>query len=92
MVQVKTACRTRRNKVLYQLYRSHYVITSIKIPRPRWAGNVERISDEDIKRIMDCKTEGRIGRPKLKWIDGIMEDIKKLVVKNRWAVARIREA
>jgi hypothetical protein len=92
MVQVKTACRIRRNKVLYQVYRSHYVITSIKISRPRWAENVERISD-DIKIIMDCKTEGRrTGRPKLRWIDGIMEDIKKLVVKNRWAVARVREA
>ena len=53
------------------------------------------MSDEDIlKRIMDCKPEGRkrTGRPKLRWIKGVLEKIKKLGVKNWWTAARNREA
>jgi hypothetical protein len=43
------------------------------------------LSDEDIlNRIMACKPEGRrrIERPKLRWTDGVLEDIKKLGVTN----------
>jgi hypothetical protein len=33
---------------------------------------------------MDYKSEGRrrIERPELRWIDGVLEDIKKLELKN----------
>jgi hypothetical protein len=43
---------------------------------------------------MDYKPEGRrkIGRPKLRGIDGLLQDMKKLEVKNRWRVATDREA
>ena len=36
------------------------------------------------KRNMDCKPDGRrrTGRPKLRRIDGVLEDIKKLGLKN----------
>ena len=34
----------------------------------------------------------RIERPKLRWIDVVLEDIKKLGVKNCWAAAKDREA
>jgi hypothetical protein len=43
--------------------------------------------DEDIlKRIVDCKPERRrrIGRPKLRWINGVLADIKKVGVNNWW--------
>ena len=53
-------CRIRYNKELYQLYRSSDVMTSIKISRLRWAEHVDRMTNYDIlKRIMDCKPEGR---------------------------------
>jgi hypothetical protein len=53
------------------------------------------MSGEDIlKRSVDCKPEGRrkIERPKLRGIDGVFEDIKKMKVKNWWIVARDRKA
>jgi hypothetical protein len=34
----------------------------------------------------------RIGRPKLRWIDGALDDIKKTGVKNWWTVARHKKA
>jgi hypothetical protein len=61
--------RIRYNKELYQLNRLPDITTSIKISRLRWAGHVERMSDEDIhKAIMDCNPEGkrRTERPKLR--------------------------
>jgi hypothetical protein len=46
-----------------------------------------------LKRVIDCKTEGRrTGRLKLRWIVGALEDIKKLGVKNWWTAARDWEA
>ena len=53
------------------------------------------MTDEDIlKRIMDCKPEGRkrTERPKLRWIDGVLEDIKKLGINDWWTVAWDRKA
>ena len=43
---------------------------------------------------MDCKSERRrkIGRPKLRWFDILLEDIMKLEVNNWWTVSRAREA
>ena len=57
--------------------------------------HVERMSGEDIlRRIIDCKPEGRrrIGRPKLRWVDGVLQDMKKLGVKNWWTVSKDKEA
>jgi hypothetical protein len=84
-IKERGECRIRCNQELYQLYRSPDNVTSIIICRLRWDGNVERMGGEDIKRIMDCKPEGRrrIGRPKLRWIDGVLEDIKTVGV-NIW--------
>ena len=47
-----------------------------------------------LNRIMDYKPEGRwkIGRPKVRGIDGLLQDMKKLEVKNWWRVATDREA
>ena len=33
----------------------------------------------------------RVGRPKLRWVDGVMSDIKKLGVENWWLMARDRD-
>lgn len=39
--------------------------------------------------IMGCKPEGRSdGRPKIRWMDGVVGDIMKLGSKSWWSVAR----
>jgi hypothetical protein len=47
-----------------------------------------------LNRVMDCNPAGRrrIERPKLRWIDGVLKDIKKVGVKNLWTVVRDTEA
>jgi hypothetical protein len=46
------------------------------------------------KRIVECKPEGRrsIGRPRLRWKNGVEDDLRKLKVKNWWTVAKDRES
>jgi hypothetical protein len=85
----------RYNQELYQLYRSPDITATIKTSRLRRAGHVQRMNaDEILKRIMDCKPEGRrnVGRSKLRWMDGVLEDLKKTGVKNWWTVAKNRDA
>jgi hypothetical protein len=43
---------------------------------------------------MGCKPEGRrrIEKPKLRCIDGVLEDVKQLKIKDLWKVAKDREA
>jgi hypothetical protein len=46
------------------------------------------------RRIMECKPEGRwsVGRPRLRWKDGVDDDLRKLKIKNWWTVAKDRES
>jgi hypothetical protein len=55
----------------------------------------QRMSDNEMpRRIMKCKPEdGRsFGRPRLRWKDGVEDDLKKLNFKNWWMVAKDRES
>ena len=75
----------------YQVFSSNIPTETSKHP----GRNEQGIYREDIlKGFMDCKPEGRrrIERPKHRGIDGVLEDVKELGVKNWWTVARDREA
>jgi len=43
-----------------------------------------------LRRIMESKLEGRtrMRRPKLRCLDGVVEDLRKLGIRRRWMVAR----
>ncbi|PSN29557.1 Tyrosine-protein phosphatase non-receptor type 2 [Blattella germanica] len=67
----------------------------IKIGRLRWAGHIQRMkASEMVRKIMETKPEGRrkAGRPNLRWMDGILQNVKSLRLKNWWMIARGREA
>jgi hypothetical protein len=50
-------------------------------------------NNRTVKKVFDTRPEGtrKIGRPKLKWEDGVNQDIRVLVVKNWRNVAMDRE-
>ncbi|KAJ4428576.1 hypothetical protein ANN_24620 [Periplaneta americana] len=50
--------------------------------------------NEILKRVIEYRVEGkrRAGRPRLRWEDCIMKDIRKLEVKNWWTVAKDRDS
>ena len=85
--------RIRYNHELYQLYKSPNIIQTIKIARLRWVGHVRRMNESEIPRkVMEYKILGgrRVGRPTLRWMDCVADDIKTLEIKNWWTVAQDR--
>ncbi|KAJ4430435.1 hypothetical protein ANN_22651 [Periplaneta americana] len=63
-----------------------YIVAEIKARRLEWLGHVIRMNDQRIpKKILNTKPEGRrnIGRQKLRWLDGVEDDLRTLGVR-RW--------
>jgi hypothetical protein len=61
------------------------LVTTVRITRLRWAGRIVRIEDNlPCTKITLGKPEGRrrVGRPNLRWMDGVMRDAERLGVRN----------
>ena len=77
--------RLRYNEELYHLYDEVDLVTTVKINRLRWAGHVVWMQDNlPCKKITLDKPEGRrcVGRPSLRWMDGVKKDAERLGVGN----------
>jgi hypothetical protein len=78
--------RIKTNAELITKFKSQDIITVIKIPRLEWLGHVIRIDEiRSVKKIFEGKLEGRRGRgrPRLRWINDVEDDLRNLGVK-RW--------
>ena len=65
-------------------------VNYIKVKKLVWAGHLVRMNnDRTIKKIFNTKPDGvrRIGRPNLRWEDGVDQDMRILEVKNWKGVA-----
>ena len=61
-------------------------MTVIKIRRLEWLGHVIRMNETRyVKKIFEGKLEGKRskGRPRLRWINDVEDDLRKIGVK-RW--------
>jgi len=61
-------------------------VTVIKIRRLEWLGHVIRMNEiKSVKKTFEGKLEGSRGkgRPRLRWINNVEDDLRKLGVK-RW--------
>jgi hypothetical protein len=86
--------RSRYDEELYRLYDETDLVTSVRITRLRWVGNIVRMQDNlQCKKITLDKTEGRrrVGRPNLRWMDGVTRDAERLGVRNWRIKARDRD-
>ncbi|KAJ4439417.1 hypothetical protein ANN_07541 [Periplaneta americana] len=78
--------RIRYNTELKTQYKSPDIVAEIKARRLEWLGHVIRMNDQRIpKKILNTKPEGRrnIGRQKLRWLDGVEDDLRTVGVR-RW--------
>ena len=83
--------RIRTNQELYQLCGENDIVKFCKLSRLRWAGHVIRQDDDDLsRRVLLSEPGGKRprGRPRLRWEDGVEEDVARLGCRN-WKVAAL---
>jgi len=65
-------------------YKAPDIVNVIKIRRLEWLGHVVRMNEtRAVKKIFEGKLKGRRGRgrPRLRWINDVEDDLRKLGVK-----------
>ena len=70
------------------------MVTTFRVTRLRWAGHIVRTQDNlPCKKITLDKPEGRrrVGRPNLRWMDGVMRDAERLGVRSWRTKAKDRD-
>jgi hypothetical protein len=80
--------RIRTNLELQNVYRSPDIVTEIKVRRLKWLGHIIRMDGARMaKKVFVSSPEGRrdIGRPKLRWLDDVEDDIKAVGIR-RWRI------
>ena len=87
--------RIRRNDELETIIKGENIVRFIKSQRIRWLGHIERMQDTAIPKKMLygklCATRRRV-RPKMRWLDDVSTDLRKMGI-NEWRDrARDREA
>jgi hypothetical protein len=81
--------RRRYNNELYRLSGDQNLVSHIKVGRIRWVVHVARLQDSNpAKQVLESQLYGtrKAGRPKLRWADGVAQDVKKLGI-NNWKKA-----
>lgn len=84
--------RRRTNQELYTLFNEVDIARFIRLARLRWAGHVVRMVNGEIpKRILleEVHSTRRVGRPKLRWQDGVAHDARTLLSVRNWKAAAL---
>jgi hypothetical protein len=85
--------RIKTNLELMTKYKSQDIVTVIRIQRLEWIGHIRMNETRSVKKIFEGKLEGRRGRgrPRLRWIDDMEDNLRMLGVKRLRAKALARE-
>jgi hypothetical protein len=81
----KAIWRIRNNAELDQAINGADTVRFIKALRVKWLGHIQRMDTSRIaERIFEWKPIGRrsLGRPRLRWLDDVCDDLKVLKVRN----------
>jgi hypothetical protein len=85
-LQDKGTRRRRYNCELYKLFNEPDITKCIRINRLSWAGHITCMDNSGpLNKVFHTRSEGtrKIGRPKLWWEKGVIQDIKALGVNWR---------
>jgi hypothetical protein len=69
------------------------IVRFIEAERIRWLGHIQRMDQaRPIRKLLDWKPMGTrpVGRPRQRWQEDVMVDLKRLKVKNRKETAKDR--
>jgi hypothetical protein len=76
--------RIKINSELESKYRPQVIVSLIKVRRQEWLGHIIRMNETRIvKKICEKKLGGRRrrGRPRLRWIDEVEDDLRNMGIK-----------
>jgi GTP1/Obg family GTP-binding protein len=93
-VKENNVWRIRYSEELNTLLKGEDTVRYIKSQRIRWLGHVERMEDNAmLKRMLKGRlySKRRKGRPRMRWLDDVESDLKKLDVKGWKEKLRDRE-
>ena len=86
--------RIKTHQEIKDILKGQNIIGFIKKQRLNWLGHVERMAeDNNVQKIKRWKPISKrpIGRPKIRWEDDVLEDIKSMNVRNLKNVAQNRD-
>jgi len=86
--------RIKTNQEINYILKGQNIIGFIKKQRLKWLGHVERMTEDNIvQKIKRWKPMSRrpTGRPKTRWEDDVLEDIKSINISNWKKVAHNRD-
>jgi hypothetical protein len=92
-INIDNIWRIRSNVEIDKLIEGADIVRFIKAQRIKWLGHIQRMDQErPTRKLLDWKPLGTrpIGRPRQRWQEDVMEDLKKLKVKNWKETARDR--
>jgi hypothetical protein len=78
--------KIRNNEEMDNIIRKKDIFRFVKARRISWIGHVERMDDSRMpKRVMREKiyTSRKRGRPKVRWLDDVQEDLREMGI-ERW--------
>ena len=86
--------RIKTNQEINDILKGQNIIGFIKKQRLNWLGHVERMAEDNIvQKIKRWKPMSKIpiGRPKTRWENDVLEDIKSINISNWKKVAQNRD-
>jgi hypothetical protein len=87
------AWQIRYNSELYTFTGGEDIVRFIKAQRIQWLGHVERMDETAVPiRVLKGKlyAKRRIGRPRLRWMDDVTDDLRRMGIRNWIEKARNR--
>ena len=87
--------RIKTNQEISDILKGQNIIGFIKKQRLNWLGHVERMAeDNNVQKIKRWKPMSKrpIGRPKTRWENGVLEDIRNMNVRNLKKMAQNRDS
>ena len=85
--------RIKSNQEINAILKGQNIIGFIKKQRLNWLGHVECMTEDNVQKIKRGKPMSKrpIGRPKTRWEDDVLEDIRSMNVSNWKKVAQDRD-
>jgi hypothetical protein len=84
-VNIDNIWRIRNNMETDKLIEGADIVRFVKARRVKWLGHIQRTDRASpTRKLLHCKPTGTrpVGRPRQRWQEDVMEDLKKLKIKN----------